>query len=57
MISSFLTGVLSILFQMLAGLALSVYLYASIAAFWLRLEEADAKQESPDAEPAPEELN
>ena len=56
-ISSFLTGVLSILFQMLAGLALSVYLYASIAAFWLRLEEADAKQESPDAEPAPEELN
>ena len=56
-ISSFLTGVLSILFQMLAGLALIVYLYASIAAFWLRLEEADAKQESPDAEPAPEELN
>ena len=57
LISASLSGILSLVFQMLAGLALSVYMSASIAAFWLHLEDADAKHEDPDAEPAPEELN
>ena len=57
LISSFLTGVLSLVFQMLAGLALSVYVACSVAAFYLRLEDAYTKHESPDAEPGPEELN
>ena len=57
LIASLLTGVLSLLFQMLAGLALSVYMYSSVAAFWMHLEEAEAKHEDPNAEPAPEELN
>ena len=57
LIASLLSGVLSLVFQMAAGLALSVYFSCSVAAFWLRLENADAKDESPNAEPAPEELN
>ena len=57
LVSSFLSGVASLVFQMLAGLAISVYMSCSIAAFYLRLKEAEEKQESPDAEPAPEELN
>ena len=57
LISSFLTGVLSLLFQMLASLAISVFLSASIAAFWMHLEDAEAKHEDPNAEPEPEQLN
>ena len=57
LVSSFLSGVASLVFQMLAGLAISVYMSCSIAAFYLHLKEAEEKHESPDAEPAPEELN
>ena len=57
LISSFLAGTLSLLFQMLAGLALSVYLYGSLIAFWMHLEEAEENHTDPNAEPAPEELN
>ena len=57
LISSFLTGVLSLAFQVLAGLALSVYMTASISAFYLRLKKAYENHENPNAEPAPEELN
>ena len=56
-VSSMLAGVLSLVFQMLAGLAISVYMSCSIAAFYLHLKTAEEKHESPDAEPAPEELN
>ena len=51
LISSMLPGVLSLVFQMLAGLAITVYMSGSIAAFYLRLKNASEKQE------APEELN
>ena len=57
LIASMLSGVLSLAFQMLAGLALTVYLSCSVCAFYQRLTEAEAKHESPDAEPAAEELN
>ena len=57
LIASFLSGVLSLLFQMLAGLAINVYMTASVSAFYLRLEYAAEHDENPDAEPAPEELN
>ena len=54
---SLFCGVLSLLFQMLASLAISVFLSASIAAFWMHLEDAEAKHEDPNAEPEPEQLN
>lgn len=57
LISSMLPGVLSLVFQMLAGLVLSIYMTCSLAVFYLRLEYAAESHESPDAEPAPEELN
>ena len=57
LIASLMSGVLSLVFQMLAGLALTVYLSCSVCAFYLRLTEAEAKHESPDAESAAEELN
>ena len=57
LVASMLTGVLSFLVQMLAGLALNVYMACSVCAFYLRLEEAEQKHENPDAEPEPEELN
>ena len=57
LIASFLSGVLSLLFQMLAGLAINVYMTASVSAFYLRLEYAAEHDENPDADPAPEELN
>ena len=57
LIASMLSGVLSLVFQMLAGLALTVYLSCSVCAFYQRLTEAEAKHESPDAEPTAEELN
>ena len=57
LVSSLLPGVLSLVFQMFVSLALNVYMVASIAVFYLRLEHAAESQESPDAEPAPEELN
>ena len=57
LIASLMSGILSLVFQMLAGLALTVYLSCSVCAFYLRLTEAEAKHESPDAEPAAEELN
>lgn len=57
LVSSLLPGVLSLVFQMFVSLALNVYMVASIAVFYLRLEHAAENQESPDAEPAPEELN
>ena len=55
--ASMLAGVLSLIVQMLAGLAIDVWMAASVSAFYLRLEEAAEKQEDPNAEPAPEELN
>lgn len=57
LISSLLTGIVGVLFQMLAGLALSTWMACSICVFYLRLEGAAAAHESPDAEPSPEELN
>lgn len=57
LISSFLSGVLSLVFQMFAGLVLSVYITCSVSVFYLRLEHSAESGESPDAEPAPEELN
>ena len=57
MIASFLSGVPALLFQMLAGLAIDVYMVSSVSAFYLRLEYAAEHDESPDTEPAPDELN
>ena len=57
LIASFLSGVLSLVFQMFAGLVLSVYITCSISVFYLRLEHAAETGESPEAEPAPDELN
>ena len=57
LISSFLSGVPALIFQMLAGLALNVYMSASVSVFYLRLEYAAEHDESPDTEPAPDELN
>ena len=57
LIASFLSGVLSLVFQMFAGLVLSVYVTCSISVFYLRLEHAAETGESPEAEPAPDELN
>ena len=57
LIASFLTGVLSLVFQMFAGLVLSVYITCSVSVFYLRLEHAAETGESPNAEPAPDELN
>ena len=57
LVSSLFAGVLSLVVQMLAGLAISVYMSASIPAFYLRLKTADEKHENPNAEPEPEELN
>ena len=57
LVSSLFAGVLSLAVQMLAGLAISVYMSASIIAFYLRLKTADEKHENPNAEPEPEELN
>ena len=57
LVTSFLPGVLSQVFQMLAGLALSVYVSCSIAAFYLRLDRREENAGGPDAEPEPEQLN
>ena len=57
LVASMLPGVLSLVFQMLAGLALSVYMAGSIGAFYLRLKESYARSGGPDAEPEAEELN
>ncbi len=57
LVSTFLSGVPALLFQMLAGLAINVYMVSSVSAFYLRLEYAAEHDESPDAEPAPDELN
>ena len=57
LVSSFLSGVPALLVQMLAGLAINVYMVSSVSAFYLRLEYAAEHDESPDAEPAPDELN
>ena len=57
LVSSLLPGVFSLLFQMLAGLALSVWMAGSVAAFRLHAEELYASNAGPDAEPAPDELN
>ncbi len=57
LIASFLSGILSLVFQMFAGLVLSVYVTCSISVFYLRLEHAAETGESPEAEPAPDELN
>ena len=57
LIASLLSGVLSLVFQMLAGLALSVYMSCSVSAFYLHLEEANAEHRDPSAEPEPEQLN
>ena len=53
LISSMLSGVLGLVFQMLAGLAISVYMSCSIAVFYLFLESG----EKTPKEPEPEELN
>ena len=53
LIASLLSGVLSLVFQMFAGLALNVYMACSVAAFYLHL----ASGEKIVPEPAPEELN
>ena len=57
LIASFLTGILSLVFQMFAGLVLSVYMTCSISVFYMRLEHAAETGESPNAEPSPEQLN
>ena len=53
LIASLLSGVLSLVFQMFAGLALNVYMCCSVAAFYLHL----AYDEKIVPEPAPEELS
>ena len=53
LIASMLAGVLSTVFQMLAGLALSVYAGCSVAAFYLFLSSGEKTVPEPD----PEELN
>ena len=55
LVSSMLNGVFSLLVQMLASLALSVYMAGSVGAFYQMLE----KGKTPDAknEPEQEELN
>ena len=53
LIASMLNGVLSTVFQMLAGLALSVYAGCSVAAFYLFLSTGEQTVPEPD----PEELN
>ena len=57
LIASLLSGVLSLVFQMFAGLVINVWMSCSVCAFWMHLEEASEKHEDPNAEPAPEELN
>ena len=57
LIASFLSGILPLVCQMVAGLVLSGYVTCSIAFFYLRLEHAAETGESPEAEPAPDELN
>lgn len=57
LIAGLLSGVLSLVFQMLAGLALNIWMACSISAFYLHLETAEQNHENPDAEPAPEQLN
>ena len=57
LVSSMLPGVLALVFQMLVGLALSVYMSGSFSVFYLRLKGLQENHQSPDAEPAPEELN
>ena len=55
LIASLLSGVLSLVFQMFAGLALNVYMACSVAAFYLHL--ASGEKIVPEQEQAPEELN
>ena len=57
MVTSMVSGVFSLVLQMLASLALSVYVAASIGSFYLYLEQRDTKGFTPDGEPAPEDLN
>jgi len=57
LISSLMPGLVGMVFQMLVGLALNIWMTGAFSAFYLRLEDAAEKHESPDAEPAPEELN
>ena len=57
LIASMLPGVLALVFQMLAGLALTVYMAGSFSVFYLRLKGLQENHQSPDAEPEPEELN
>ena len=61
-VSSLLPGVVSLVFQMLVSLALNVYMAASIAVFYLRLEYeaekgAETDEAAPGGEQRPEELN
>ena len=49
MIASMLNGVLSTVFQMLAGLALSVYAGCSVAAFYLFLTSSEKTVQEPEA--------
>ena len=44
-------------YQMLASMALSVYMSCSVAAFYLRLTHPDARQENPYEAQETEELN
>ena len=55
LIASLLSGVLSLVFQMFAGLALNVYMSCSVAAFFLHL--AYGEKPVPGPEPASEDLN
>ena len=57
LVASMLPGVLALVFQMLAGLALTVYMSGSFSVFYLRLKALQENHQGPDAEPAPEELN
>ncbi|MBR5960096.1 MAG: DUF975 family protein [Clostridia bacterium] len=50
MISSMLSGVLGLVFQMLAGLAISVYMSCSIAVFYLFLESGEKTPKEPEVE-------
>ena len=57
LVSSMLPGILALVFQMLAGLALTVYMSGSFSVFYLRLKSLQENHQGPDAEPEPEELN
>jgi uncharacterized membrane protein len=57
LVASMLTGILSLVFQMFAGLVITVYMTGSVSAFYQRLQEAEANRPKPEEEPEAETVN